>query len=76
MYHPQVVVRHVKRAASRRSKKAQYEFWRAMLIFYRKHYQATTPRWLHSLVLLGLLAKGGRSLLTEMRRPLLPVSNT
>jgi len=76
VYHPQVVVRHVKRAASRRSKKAQYEFWRAMLIFYRKHYQATTPRWLHSLVLLGLLAKGGRSLLTEMRRPLLPVSNT
>ena len=76
VYHPQVVVRHVKRAASRRSQKAQYEFWRAMLIFYRKHYQATTPLWLHSLVLLGLLAKGGRSLLPEMRQPLLPASNT
>lgn len=76
VYHPQVLVRHVKRAASRKSKKAQYEFWRAMLIFYRKHYQATTPRWLHSLVLLGLLAKGGRSLLPEIRRPLLPASNT
>lgn len=75
VYHPQVVVRHVKRAASRRSKKAQFEFWRAMLIFYRKHYQATTPRWLHGLVLLGLLAKGGRNLIPEMRRPLLPASN-
>jgi GT2 family glycosyltransferase len=75
VYHPQVVVRHVKRAASRKSKKAQYEFWRAMLIFYRKHYQATTPRWLHSLVMLGLLAKGGRSLLPEMRQPLRPASN-
>jgi GT2 family glycosyltransferase len=76
VYHPQVVVRHVKRAASRKSKKAQFEFWRAMLIFYQKHYQATTPRWLHSLVMLGLLAKGGRNLLPEMRRPLLPASNT
>lgn len=75
VYHPQVVVRHVKRAASRKSQKAQYEFWRAMLIFYRKHYQATTPRWLHSLVMLGLLAKGGRSLLPEMRQPLRPASN-
>ncbi len=76
VYHPQVVVRHVKRAASRKSQRAQYEFWRAMLIFYRKHYQATTPRWLHGLVLLGLLTKGGRSLLPEMRQPLRPASNT
>lgn len=75
VYHPQVVVRHVKKAASRRSQRAQYEFWRAMLIFYRKHYQATTPRWLHGLVLMALLAKGGRSLLPEMRRPLIPASN-
>ena len=35
-YHPAVTVRHVKRAASRMSPKAQFEFWRAMLIFYRK----------------------------------------
>jgi N-acetylglucosaminyl-diphospho-decaprenol L-rhamnosyltransferase len=69
-YHPQVVVKHVKRAASRKSKKAQFEFQRAMLIFYRKHYQATTPLWLHSLVILGLLLKGGPNLLPEMRRPL------
>jgi N-acetylglucosaminyl-diphospho-decaprenol L-rhamnosyltransferase len=68
-YHPQVVVRHVKRAASRRSKKAQFEFQRAMLIFYRKHYQKTTPLWLHSLVIAGLLAKGGPDLWHELRQP-------
>lgn len=68
-YHPQVTVRHVKRAASRKSKKAQFEFQRAMLIFYRKHYQATTPIWLHSLVMTGLLLKGGPGLWPEIRRP-------
>ncbi|MBK8031114.1 MAG: glycosyltransferase family 2 protein [Chloroflexi bacterium] len=69
VYHPQVAVKHVKRAASRQSRKAQFEFWRAMLIFYRKHYRATTPLWLHSLIMLGLLVKGGRGLWTEMRHP-------
>jgi hypothetical protein len=69
MYHPQVIVHHVKRASSRRSKKAQFEFYRAMLIFYRKHFRRTTPLWLHSLILAGLLAKGGPNLWTEMRRP-------
>jgi GT2 family glycosyltransferase len=68
-YHPQVVVKHVKRAASRKSRKAQFEFQRAMLIFYRKHYRATTPLWLHSLVMMGLLLKGGPDLWREMRRP-------
>ncbi len=75
IYHPTVVVRHVKKAASRKSQRAQFEFWRAMLIFYRKHYRATTPLWLHSLVMLGLLAKGGRNLWQEMRRPLLPTTS-
>jgi hypothetical protein len=70
LYHPQVVVKHVKRAASRRSQKAQFEFQRAMLIFYRKHYRATTPFWLHSLVMMALLLKGGPNLLPEIRRPL------
>lgn len=69
-YHPQVTVRHVKRAASRRSKKAQFEFQRAMLIFYRKHYRTQTPLWLHSLVMAGLLLKGGTALWPEMRRPM------
>jgi GT2 family glycosyltransferase len=69
-YHPKVVVKHVKRAASRKSRKARFEFQRAMLIFYRKHYRATTPLWLHSLVMIGLLLKGGRDLWPEIRRPL------
>ena len=43
VYHPQVMVKHVKRAASRQSQRAQLEFYRAMLIFYRKHYRETTP---------------------------------
>lgn len=69
IYHPQVVVKHVKRAASRQSARAQFEFYRAMLIFYRKHYRATTPLWMHSLVLMGLLLKGGPKLLREIRQP-------
>ncbi len=68
VYHPQVVVKHVKRAASRQSQRAQFEFWRAMLIFYRKHYRTTTPLWLHSLIMMGLLLKGGRTLWREVRR--------
>jgi GT2 family glycosyltransferase len=73
MYHPQVIVRHVKRASSRRNPKAQFEFYRAMLIFYRKHFRATTPLWMHVLVLAGLLLKGGRSLWTEIRQPRMPM---
>ena len=72
MYHPQVQITHVKRAASRQSKKAQFEFWRAMLIFYRKHYEATTPVWLHSLIMMALLIKGGRNMWTEIRSPAAP----
>lgn len=72
VYHPQVTVKHVKRAASRQSQRAKFEFWRAMLIFYRKHYRATTPLWLHSVIMTGLLVKGGRGLLPEIRQSALP----
>lgn len=68
-YNPRVTVTHVKRAASRQSRRAQQEFYRAMLIFYRKHYRPTTPWWLHSLVLTGLALKGGRPLWRELWRP-------
>ncbi len=67
-YHPKVQVTHVKRAASRQSQRAQFEFQRAMLLFYRKHYRRTTPLWLHLLVMLGLLVKGGPQLLPEIRK--------
>ena len=69
MYNPRVTVTHVKRAASRQSRRAQTEFYRAMLIFYRKHYRTTTPWWLHSLILMGLAAKGGRPLWNDLRHP-------
>jgi len=68
-YNPTVTVLHVKRAASRRNPRAQQEFYRAMLIFYRRHYRAGTPLWLHSLILLGLLLKGGRTIWAEIRKP-------
>jgi GT2 family glycosyltransferase len=69
MYNPAVTVTHVKRAASRQSSRAKREFYRAMLIFYRKHYRATTPWWLHSLILMGLALRGGRSLWRDLRHP-------
>jgi GT2 family glycosyltransferase len=68
-YYAPVTVYHVKRAASRKSKRAPFEFWRAMLIFYRKHFRATTPIWMHTLVLGALLFKGGSGLWQEIRQP-------
>lgn len=68
-YNPKVTVTHVKRAASRQSRRAQREFSRAMLIFYRKHYRTTTPWWLHGMILLGLALKGGRPLWSEIFAP-------
>jgi len=58
-YNPAAVVLHVKRAASRHSPKAQREFYRAMRIFYHKHYARTTPLWLHWLVLTGISLGAG-----------------
>ena len=68
-YYAPVTVYHVKRAASRQSAKAQFEFWRAMLLFYRKHFRKTTPVWLHSMILTALLVKGGSGLWQEIRHP-------
>ena len=68
-YHPAVTVRHVKRAASSQSKRAQLEFWRAMLIFYRKHFRQGTLLPLHLLILAALLVKGGPALWREIRNP-------
>jgi len=66
MYVPSVIVHHVKRAASRRSPKAHYEFQRAMWLFYQKHYAATTNWALDKLVRLGLMVRGGRRLASEI----------
>jgi GT2 family glycosyltransferase len=58
-YNPAVTVLHVKRAASRHSRKAAREFYRAMRIFYDKHYASSTPLWLHYLVLTGISLRAG-----------------
>lgn len=71
-YYPHVVVTHVKRASSRQDNagaaRAKYEFDRAMWLFYRKHYQATTPGPIDWLVRLGLGLKGGALLRAEMKQ--------
>jgi N-acetylglucosaminyl-diphospho-decaprenol L-rhamnosyltransferase len=68
-YYPEVTVLHYKRQSSEQnSERAQHEFWRAMYIFYRKHYAASTRFWLHYLVLGGLALRGGRSMLREIIR--------
>jgi N-acetylglucosaminyl-diphospho-decaprenol L-rhamnosyltransferase len=58
-YNPAVTVLHVKRAASRHSPRAEREFYRAMHIFYDKHYAHSTPFWLHWLVQFGISVRAG-----------------
>jgi N-acetylglucosaminyl-diphospho-decaprenol L-rhamnosyltransferase len=65
-YNPAIVVQHVKRASYRRNPQAAYEFERAMWLFYRKHYRATTPRWLDALICLALALRGGAPLAREI----------
>jgi hypothetical protein len=69
MYHPAVQVLHVKRAASRKSKRAQQEFHRASLMFYRMHYRQQTPLPLHLMVMAGLMMRGGRRVWHEIWNP-------
>lgn len=61
IYNPAVTVLHVKRASSRQNPRAQVEFYRAMLLFYYKHYRRSTSSWLHWLILMGIAVKGGRA---------------
>lgn len=67
-YYPGVQILHYKRESSRQSKKAQVEFYRAMELFYDKHYRATTPFWLDWLVRGGIALKGGLALAPERFR--------
>ena len=53
-YNPAVTVLHVKRAASRHSARARLEFWRAMRLFYRKHYAEQTCWPVHALIMVAL----------------------
>ena len=69
-YNPEVTVLHYKEAASRDDRvirpKTRYEFYRAMYVFYRKHYAATTPFWLGWLIVGGIILRGGMVMLKEV----------
>jgi GT2 family glycosyltransferase len=68
VYYPSVTVHHVKRAASKASPKAQFEFQRAMWLFYKKHYRASTPRLIDFVVRKGIALRGGTALAKEIAR--------
>ncbi len=70
LYNPAVVVLHHKGAASRRhSKKAIIEFYRAMQIFFDKHYAASSSLPLRLLIVSGIWVKCGFSLAVNYLRP-------
>ena len=65
LYNPDCTVLHHKKGSSRHSRKALYEFYRAMLLFYQKHYAETTPFWLHWLIVGGVYSRAGLALLKD-----------
>ena len=67
-YNPQVTVLHIKEAASRHSYRARVEFYRALTIFYKKHYRATTSFWMDWLIRGGITVFGGIDLLGRRLR--------
>lgn len=66
IYYPAVTVLHLKRKSSVQSPKARYEFVRAMLLFYNKHYRAHTSRLTNIAVLAGIALRGGPKLWPEI----------
>lgn len=72
-YYPGVTVVHVKRAASRRSHKAQIAFHEAMLYFYKKHYARVTNPIVGALVVLGIRLNLWFTILREAVIPREPV---
>lgn len=68
-YYPRVVVQHLKGQSSKaRSLRCTYEFFRAMHVFYRKHYAPWSPAPLNALVTTGIVAIGAASLLADRLR--------
>ncbi len=67
-YYPEVIVLHIKEAASRHSYRARVEFYRALTIFYEKHYRASTPFWLDWLIRGGVAIFGGLDLFVRRLR--------
>ena len=70
VYHPGIEVLHLKGQSSRQAKaRSTREFYRAMLIFYRKHYAPRTQPILHVLVLSGIYFFGSAA----VARTLVPI---
>ena len=70
LYNPAVVVLHHKGASSRRHpRKAILEFYRAMHLFYKKHYAAGTNRLLGALIVAAIWTKCAYSLAVNYLRP-------
>ncbi len=67
-YNPGVTVTHIKEAASRYSYRARVEFYRALTIFYEKHYRSTTAFWMDWLIRGGIAFFGGMDLLGRRLR--------
>ncbi|HEX9018944.1 MAG TPA: glycosyltransferase family 2 protein [Anaerolineaceae bacterium] len=67
-YNPAVTVLHIKEAASRHSYRARREFYRALILFYEKHYRSTTPLWLDWSIRGGVAFFGGLDLLSRRLR--------
>lgn len=74
-YNPRITVLHVKRAASRRSRKAQIAFHEAMLYFYRKHYARATNPLVGALVVLGIRLNLWFTLVREVLVPREAITN-
>lgn len=69
-YDPRVRVVHLKGESSKtRSLKCTYEFFRAMHLFYRKHYAPVSPPAQNALVTAGIVAIGAASLAADRLRP-------
>lgn len=70
IYYPKVTVLHYKGESSRQeSYRATKEFYRAMLIFYEKHYARNTFFPLHILILAAIYLRGGIAYLQNLFRP-------
>jgi GT2 family glycosyltransferase len=74
LYYPRVTVLHVKRAASRQNPRAPYEFVRAFLLFYNKHYRSQTRLLTHLAVMAGIAVWGGPRLWPEIFGPSEPAA--
>jgi len=69
-YNPATCVLHQKGATSaRQSGRMIFEFYRAMYLFYRKHYASGSPRPLNWLVTIGIAARGTVALGLNLLRP-------